>query len=92
MEGVDISSPTGTPVHAAADGIVARSEYYGGYGKLVVIDHGNGMSTRYGHLSRFNVVPGQEVRRGAKSLRIPERQAGRLRLTCTLRFGWAELR
>jgi murein DD-endopeptidase MepM/ murein hydrolase activator NlpD len=62
--GVDISAPTGTPIHAAADGIVGRSEYYGGYGKLIVIDHGNGMSTRYGHLSRFNVVPGQEVRRG----------------------------
>lgn len=62
--GVDISAPTGTPVHAAADGIVSRAEYYGGYGRLVVIDHGNGMSTRYGHLSRFDVVPGQEVRRG----------------------------
>ena len=62
--GVDISAPVGTPVHATADGIVGRAEYYGGYGKLVVIDHGNGMSTRYGHLSRYNVVPGQEVRRG----------------------------
>jgi murein DD-endopeptidase MepM/ murein hydrolase activator NlpD len=62
--GVDISAPSGTAVHAAADGIVSRSEYYGGYGKLIVIDHGNGMSTRYGHLSRFDVVPGQEVRRG----------------------------
>jgi murein DD-endopeptidase MepM/ murein hydrolase activator NlpD len=62
--GVDISAPTGTPVHAAADGVVSRAEYYAGYGKLVVIEHGNGMSTRYGHLSRFDVVPGQEVRRG----------------------------
>src|ERR1700721_411794 len=62
--GVDISAPTGTPVHAAADGIVLRSEYYGGYGKLIVIDHGNGMSTRYGHLSRFDVGPGQEGPRG----------------------------
>ena len=62
--GVDISAPTGSPVHCAADGIVIRAEYYGGYGKLIVIDHGNGMSTRYGHLSRFDVVPGQEVRRG----------------------------
>jgi murein DD-endopeptidase MepM/ murein hydrolase activator NlpD len=62
--GVDISAALGTPVHAAADGIVLRAEYFGGYGKLIVIDHGNGMSTRYGHLSRFDVVPGQEVRRG----------------------------
>jgi murein DD-endopeptidase MepM/ murein hydrolase activator NlpD len=62
--GVDISAPTGTPIHATADGVVVRAEYFAGYGKLVVIDHGNGMSTRYGHLSRFDVVPGQEVRRG----------------------------
>ena len=62
--GVDISAAMGTPVHAAADGIVSRAEYYGGYGKLITIDHGNGMSTRYGHLSRFDCVPGQEVRRG----------------------------
>jgi len=62
--GVDISAPTGTPVHATADGVVARAEYYGAYGKLIIIDHGNGMSTRYGHLSRFDAIPGQEVRRG----------------------------
>jgi murein DD-endopeptidase MepM/ murein hydrolase activator NlpD len=62
--GVDISAPSGTPVRAAADGIVSFAEYYHGYGKLVVIDHGSGMSTRYGHLSRYEVVPGQEIRRG----------------------------
>ncbi len=62
--GVDISAAMGTPVHAAADGIVASAEYYHGYGKLVVIDHGNGMRTWYAHLSQFEVVPGQEIRRG----------------------------
>jgi murein DD-endopeptidase MepM/ murein hydrolase activator NlpD len=62
--GVDISAVTGTPVHAAADGIVYQAEYAGHYGKMVVIEHGNGMTTRYAHLSRFDVVPGQEVRRG----------------------------
>lgn len=63
--GVDISAPMGTPVHAAADGIVYSAEYVGGgYGKMVVIDHGNGMRTRYAHLSAFEVVPGQEIRRG----------------------------
>jgi murein DD-endopeptidase MepM/ murein hydrolase activator NlpD len=62
--GVDISAAMGTPVHAAADGIVTRAEYMGGYGRLVVIDHGNGMRTFYAHLSRFEVVPGQEIRRG----------------------------
>jgi murein DD-endopeptidase MepM/ murein hydrolase activator NlpD len=63
--GVDISASMGTPVHAAADGIVYHAEYFGrGYGKLVIIDHGNGMRTWYAHLSRLNVVPGQEIRRG----------------------------
>jgi murein DD-endopeptidase MepM/ murein hydrolase activator NlpD len=62
--GVDISASMGTPVHAAADGIVSRAEFFGGYGRLVVIDHGNGMHTWYAHLSRFEVVPGQEIRRG----------------------------
>lgn len=63
--GVDISANTGTPVHAAADGIVYTAEYDGsGYGKMVVIDHGNGVRTRYAHLSAFEVVAGQEVRRG----------------------------
>ncbi len=63
--GVDISAPIGTPVHAAADGIVFSAEYAGGgYGKMVVIDHGNGLKTRYAHLSAFEVVPGQEIRRG----------------------------
>ena len=62
--GVDLSAPQGTPVHVAADGIVVRAEWMGGYGRLVVVDHGNGLQTYYGHLSRFDVVPGQEVRRG----------------------------
>jgi murein DD-endopeptidase MepM/ murein hydrolase activator NlpD len=63
--GVDISASMGTPVHAAADGVVLHAEFAaGGYGKLVVIDHGNGMTTRYAHLSSFEVLPGQEIRRG----------------------------
>jgi len=63
--GVDISASMGTAVHAAADGIVYAAEYAGGgYGKMVIIDHGNGIRTRYAHLSAFEVVPGQEIRRG----------------------------
>jgi len=62
--GVDISAPTGTPVRAAADGVVFNAEYNGRYGKLVMIDHGNGMRTWYAHLSRFEVLPGQAIRRG----------------------------
>src|SRR5579862_7821879 len=60
--GVDISAAMGTPVHAAADGIVYHAEYAGAYGRLVIIDHGNGMRTWYAHMSRFEVIPGQEIR------------------------------
>jgi murein DD-endopeptidase MepM/ murein hydrolase activator NlpD len=62
--GVDLSAAIGTPVHAAADGVIYQAEYAGRYGKMVIIEHGNGMTTRYAHLSRFDVVPGQEIRRG----------------------------
>jgi len=62
--GVDLQAPMGTPVRAAADGIVVYAEWRSGYGRLVIIDHGNGLQTYYGHLSQFDVVEGQEVRRG----------------------------
>lgn len=62
--GVDLGAPYGSPIRATADGIVAHGEYSGGYGKLVVIDHGGGMSTYYAHLSRIDVIEGQAVRRG----------------------------
>jgi len=62
--GVDISANMGTQVHAAADGIITQAEWSSGYGKLVVIDHGNNMQTYYAHLSQWSVVPGQEIRRG----------------------------
>jgi len=63
--GVDISALQGTSVRATADGVIEHAEWAsGGYGKLVVIDHGNGIQTWYAHLSGFEVVPGQEIRRG----------------------------
>jgi murein DD-endopeptidase MepM/ murein hydrolase activator NlpD len=62
--GVDISAPPGTPVRATADGIVVSAGWSGGYGRLVVIDHGGGTQTYYAHLSRFYVQTGQEVRGG----------------------------
>lgn len=62
--GLDISAEYGRPVHATADGMVANTTSGGNYGNLVVIDHGFGISTRYGHLSRFGVLNGQRVRRG----------------------------
>jgi len=62
--GVDISAPTGTPVKAAADGVVIHTEYWGAYGRTVVVDHGRNVQTYYAHLSRFSVIAGQEVHRG----------------------------
>jgi murein DD-endopeptidase MepM/ murein hydrolase activator NlpD len=51
--GIDLAGPIGTPIYATADGIVGRSEWNsGGYGNLVELDHGHGIQTRYGHLSR----------------------------------------
>jgi murein DD-endopeptidase MepM/ murein hydrolase activator NlpD len=64
-KGVDISAPTGTPVHSAAEGVVVLAEpVAGGYGRLVIIDHGGGVQTYYAHLSKINVHTGQEVHRG----------------------------
>jgi murein DD-endopeptidase MepM/ murein hydrolase activator NlpD len=62
--GIDVSTPRGTPVHVTADGVITREGWAGGYGKLVVVDHGNGLETYYAHLSAFLVVPGQAVARG----------------------------
>jgi murein DD-endopeptidase MepM/ murein hydrolase activator NlpD len=61
--GIDIAVPAGTPVHVTADGVVEAAGWRGGYGKLVIIDHGNGLETCYAHLSQLLVVPGAEVRR-----------------------------
>ena len=62
--GLDISADYGQPVHATADGTVASAAVNGSYGNLVVLDHGYGLTTRYGHLSRFAVTTGQQVHRG----------------------------
>ena len=63
-KGVDIGASMGTPVRAAGDGVVVHASVLGGYGKLIIIDHGDGFETYYAHLSRFSVVPGQEIRQG----------------------------
>ena len=62
--GVDIASHYGDEVRSAADGIVTVEEIRGGYGRLVVIDHGFGISTWYGHLSSFGTHSGMQVKRG----------------------------
>jgi murein DD-endopeptidase MepM/ murein hydrolase activator NlpD len=63
--GVDFAAPAGTPVRAAADGVVTLAGWQGGYGKTVRLRHGRGLETLYGHLSRINVRPGQRVEQGA---------------------------
>ena len=62
--GVDISSYVGSPVMAPADGLVTFADFLGGYGRAVIVDHGHGISTRYGHLSSFAVTAGQHIQRG----------------------------
>lgn len=62
--GMDIASHYGDSVHATADGIIAVAERRAGYGRLIVIDHGFGVATWYGHLSAFNTQVGMRVKRG----------------------------
>jgi murein DD-endopeptidase MepM/ murein hydrolase activator NlpD len=62
--GVDISCRYGQPIAAPADGVVTYAGFYSGYGRMIVVDHGNGITTRYGHLSGFAVADGQTLRKG----------------------------
>jgi len=62
--GVDIAAPTGTPIHAAGNGEVISAGWRGGYGNCVIIDHGGGKATLYGHMSRLNVRSGARVSQG----------------------------
>jgi murein DD-endopeptidase MepM/ murein hydrolase activator NlpD len=64
-KGVDITAPTGTVVRTTADGVVVQAEMVpGGYGRLIIVDHGGGFQTYYAHLSKILVRAGQELRRG----------------------------
>lgn len=60
-EGIDLAIPEGTAVRAVAEGVVSYAGVRGGYGNLVVVKHGDGMETRYAHLSRFSVKAGERV-------------------------------
>lgn len=62
--GMDIANKTGTPIYAPADGRVSSVRVNGGMGKMIVIDHGYGLKTRYGHLSKYAIKVGQRVKRG----------------------------
>lgn len=62
--GLDISADRGTPVYATADGTVQTAARTGAYGNLIVLEHGFGLETRYGHLSAYKVKVGDQVKRG----------------------------
>jgi len=62
--GVDVASDYGAPVHATADGIVTIAQNHAGYGRLVVVDHGFGITTWYAHLSSISAVSGTRIKRG----------------------------
>lgn len=69
-EGLDVAAPKGTDVVAPADGVVTYTGVKGAYGNLVVVDHGYGLVTRYGHLSKVLVEPGQQIKRGSSIARV----------------------
>ena len=85
--GLDISVPRGTKVYAPADGVAVFCGVKQGYGNAMVLDHGFGVVTRYGHLDGFNVRPGQRVKRATRSASAAT-LAARRRRTCTTRAGW----
>jgi murein DD-endopeptidase MepM/ murein hydrolase activator NlpD len=62
--GMDISTRSGTPIIAPADGVVTFAGHEGGYGRMVVLNHGQGLVTRYGHLKAYKVKKGDKVKRG----------------------------
>ncbi|MFN2452675.1 MAG: M23 family metallopeptidase [Pyrinomonadaceae bacterium] len=63
--GQDIAAVWGTPVEAAGSGKISFAGWQNGYGQVVIIDHGGGLATRYGHLSQVNVRAGEEIKRGS---------------------------
>jgi murein DD-endopeptidase MepM/ murein hydrolase activator NlpD len=62
--GVDVAADYGAPVHATADGVIITADTHTGYGRVVIIDHGFGLTTWYAHLSSYAVVAGTRVKRG----------------------------
>jgi murein DD-endopeptidase MepM/ murein hydrolase activator NlpD len=68
--GIDFGAPHGSPIYAAADGVVISASYMGGYGNTVIIDHGGGITTLYAHCSSMSVSSGQQVQRGQVIARV----------------------
>lgn len=65
-EGLDFIAPSGTPIVAAAAGVVLSAEYHPAFGNMVDIDHGDGLISRYAHMQQIDVKPGKMVRRGER--------------------------
>lgn len=65
-KGIDFAGDMRSKVVATAEGTVVKARYFGAYGYTVIIDHGNGLKTLYGHLSKITVIPGQQVARGER--------------------------
>ena len=63
-QGIDFTAPKGTPIQATGDGVVVKAGWHYGYGNTVIIRHGYGYETLYGHMSRITVKNGQQVKRG----------------------------
>jgi murein DD-endopeptidase MepM/ murein hydrolase activator NlpD len=83
--GLDFRAASGDPVRATANGKVVSSGWAGGYGRMVEIDHGNGLSTRYGHLSEIGVKVGDQIKIGQVIGAVELAPAGRSRLASALR-------
>lgn len=62
--GIDIAAPTGTPIRCGGDGTVVHASRWGGYGNCIIVDHGGGLATLYGHCSRLAVTKDQSVTEG----------------------------
>lgn len=69
-DGIDIAASRGAPITAALDGVVTFAGWYYSYGRTVIIDHGNGLQTRYGHAASLLVRPGQKVTKGQLIARV----------------------
>lgn len=69
-EGLDFAAPKGTPIHAASGGVVSQARYVPGYGKMVEVNHGNGLITRYAHASSINVKQGDLIEKGQMIARV----------------------
>ena len=91
-DGIDVIAEQGTPVHAAAGGVVVYSEFHPQYGNMIEIDHGNDLITRYAHASQRLVKVGRPGVAGREDRGGRAKRAVQRALICTLKCGSAERR